>query len=146
MLMEPSGLSNQLRSFSILPTRRKTNPSKCPLLSVCYLNPQDPIWCVSVHNTHGPLRYSDSEKNENCRKVGRNFLIVAEPALGFGDRFRTRASRGDHGGRQNTATDNWWEYCYVFSRMKFNSVFRVLWSVEGSYGWRNRSHDRDAGK
>lgn len=45
--------------------------------------------------------------------------------MGLGDRFRTGASNRDHGGRQNTATDNWWEYSYSFSTVKFNSVFRV---------------------
>ena len=43
----------------------------------------------------------------------------------LGDRFRTGASNRDHGDRQNTATDNWWEYSYSFSTVKFNSVFRV---------------------
>lgn len=76
-------------------------------------------------NTHGPLNYSDSGKDENCRKLGQNSLIVTGQALGFGDRFRTAASLGDHCDRQNTVTDNWWEYRYVFSKMKFNCVFRV---------------------
>lgn len=74
-------------------------------------------------NIHGPFNCSDSGQNEKGRKLGQNSLIITGQALGFGDRFRTGASNGDHCGRQNTATDNWWEYSYLNqSKMKFNTV------------------------
>lgn len=60
-------------------------------------------------NTHGSFNCSDLGKNEKCRKLGQNILIITGQALGFGDRFGTGASSGDHCSRQNTAIDNWRE-------------------------------------
>lgn len=73
-------------------------------------------------DTHGPFICSDSEQNEKGRKLGQNSLIITGQAMGFQDRSRTEASNGNHCARQNTTTDNQWEYSCVISKMKFNTV------------------------
>lgn len=73
-------------------------------------------------NTHGPFNFSDSGKKGKCRKLGQISLIITRQAMEFWDRLRTGASNGDHWGRQNMATDSWWEYSYLISKMKFSPV------------------------
>lgn len=103
--------SNQLQHPSLpspLGERLIRLKALCSLFAT--LIPKIPSVMSLDTNTHGSFNCSDLEKNEKCRKLGQNFLIITGQALGFGDRFRTGASSGGHCGRQNTATDNWREY------------------------------------